>query len=1279
MKAQKSKTTSFSLQIQKKQAPKSFFNRDGERAFFNETTPDIQPKPFFTFDNHSDNTPFFGRSNAQPKPASPSGRLTVGQPNDKLVRSTSWHEQEAHAMADPVVQRLEQSNSPSDIQQKCNQCAEEENIQKKEETEEQIDQKELKESENDIQTKKIVESNEENIQCKTERDGSLNGIISIPNRMHLTESVVQQKTDQNEDENIVLENNDVRAKLSNELTIGRPDDKYEQEADAIADQVVQKLAEPGPVTQEDEEIVPNAEKDIQEKPIFESDHSEENIQTKPEAPDVTKIEHSNTTSEILNLSKLPVITPIVQKKCEQCEEETEEEGESDVIQRKALAHEDGPIHREFTTWDDEQKKNKHLFPKLESWIQMSGSGGSRDPEATRKKIVELAQAEIGKVKSKVNDGGKRFGSDRLLEYFHLAAKGVWPDDVIEDPNKKMPEWCGIFAVWAIKKAGIDVGNWVIGRGVMDHSTLKEVSEPKQGDIGYIQRPFNHQCIIDKIEGDTIVSIDGNQTAGAISERRRPRTTFTAFFSPFTGSEKYIQKKEETDHNTSTESLSGQLSRQSGKGAPMDTNTRDQMESSFGTDFSDVNIHTDSSAIEMNKGLHAQAFTHGSDIYFNEGKYKPESISGKHLLAHELTHTVQQNSNSIAPRLMRRPTEEDLNEGRMSYSERCGWIDWSHTIPGGANAMISAVRNASRQLEANGDGEPVELTLPTMRSGFSIFTSSAVSGRASIVRPLSEDEILSVALRLFMMQSTRFESVQVWTDFFAHSSFSEEDLPSNIISFYRAARGFDIPMVRNFCGAMNIEDSLSAFENYRFQQNRSFLPRGVSRDTWPSAFRTIQPAQFPGPLLDHVVLEYGTFMGLGGRGTVNLLDLSSCGPLYQVIGNIEGTGEASASDQVVVMMTGNQWTAFDGRKRIQVQAISASAIGLFTGIPLRYVWEDTLRCYPNFIEHDLEHSEESEQDTRQSDSTEEKLFFYHGSLWKHVQKICREGIRAIGGGDFAAGFYTFHVRGAPEAAYRRSKELATRTTIGEGEQWAGIVELRIPLADYENIRLHGNYRNFELTERDQSDFQERQRTWLDFVTTYGRYNRLIYMPDTGAWGYKRITPHVDIDYDLIVGPMYGDLPGLPGEPPNRDEFIPWSEGNDLIQQYVWANEGVSLLNQDRVEKEFEKYDAREEDITTSFVSNITCADVLNDESGAGSSSGHGGGSVPFFESVDDFPVGVPPVVFDLRVLNGLTANAEVGDISNVTLYVGSGYNFVTVVNLIVIENSGRQIRLRVRRA
>lgn len=76
---------------------------------------------------------------------------------------------------------------------------------------------------------------------------------------------------------------------------------------------------------------------------------------------------------------------------------------------------------------------------------------------------------------------------------------------------------------------------------------------------------------------------------------------------------------------------------------MDDNTQTFMQSRFGADFSDVKIHTGGEAIQMNRELNAKAFTQGNDIYFNEGQYNPDSTDGKYLLAHELTHTLQQSA------------------------------------------------------------------------------------------------------------------------------------------------------------------------------------------------------------------------------------------------------------------------------------------------------------------------------------------------------------------------------------------------------------------------------------------------------------------------------------------------------------------------------------------------------------------------------------------------------------------------------------------------------------
>ena len=110
----------------------------------------------------------------------------------------------------------------------------------------------------------------------------------------------------------------------------------------------------------------------------------------------------------------------------------------------------------------------------------------------------------------------------------------------------------------------------------------------------------------------------------------------------------VQKKEEDDiqkkeagSERNTSQLESELNSSKGGGSPMGAGTKEGMESGFGADFSDVRIHSDSNAVQMNKNLGAKAFANGNDIYFNEGQYNPTSKEGQHLLAHELTHTIQQ--------------------------------------------------------------------------------------------------------------------------------------------------------------------------------------------------------------------------------------------------------------------------------------------------------------------------------------------------------------------------------------------------------------------------------------------------------------------------------------------------------------------------------------------------------------------------------------------------------------------------------------------------------------
>lgn len=84
------------------------------------------------------------------------------------------------------------------------------------------------------------------------------------------------------------------------------------------------------------------------------------------------------------------------------------------------------------------------------------------------------------------------------------------------------------------------------------------------------------------------------------------------------------------------------------GRPLDPDTRSTMESRFGHNLEGVRVHTDSRAAESARAVSAHAYTVGQNIVFDQGKYDPVSPSGRHLLAHEVAHTIQQGGLQRSP-------------------------------------------------------------------------------------------------------------------------------------------------------------------------------------------------------------------------------------------------------------------------------------------------------------------------------------------------------------------------------------------------------------------------------------------------------------------------------------------------------------------------------------------------------------------------------------------------------------------------------------------------------
>lgn len=90
-----------------------------------------------------------------------------------------------------------------------------------------------------------------------------------------------------------------------------------------------------------------------------------------------------------------------------------------------------------------------------------------------------------------------------------------------------------------------------------------------------------------------------------------------------------------------------INRERGSGQPMDEAVSKNIGGNIGYDFSGVRVHTSPEAAGLSQELSAKAFTTGQDIFFSEGSYDPHSSSGQELLAHELTHVVQQGTGAVS--------------------------------------------------------------------------------------------------------------------------------------------------------------------------------------------------------------------------------------------------------------------------------------------------------------------------------------------------------------------------------------------------------------------------------------------------------------------------------------------------------------------------------------------------------------------------------------------------------------------------------------------------------
>ncbi len=140
------------------------------------------------------------------------------------------------------------------------------------------------------------------------------------------------------------------------------------------------------------------------------------------------------------------------------------------------------------------------------------------------------------------------------------------------------------------------------------------------------------------------------------EEIQTKKDFEIHRQPMEEEEKEIQAKRNSGKNSEiTRNIESQIKSAINGGRELPQEVNRKFAPKFGVNFSDVKIHNDSSADKLARSINARAFTYRNHIFFSSGEYSPHTPSGKRLLAHELTHVVQQSkSESISNKLQRSP-------------------------------------------------------------------------------------------------------------------------------------------------------------------------------------------------------------------------------------------------------------------------------------------------------------------------------------------------------------------------------------------------------------------------------------------------------------------------------------------------------------------------------------------------------------------------------------------------------------------------------------------------
>ncbi|MCV0393808.1 MAG: hypothetical protein K5872_12115 [Rhizobiaceae bacterium] len=176
--------------------------------------------------------------------------------------------------------------------------------------------------------------------------------------------------------------------------------------------------------------------------------------------------------------------------------------------------------------------------------------------------------------------------------------------------------------------------------------------------------------------------------------------------------------------------------------------------------------------------------------------------------------------------------------RLSYTCRCGWVDWGHALPGGPLGLKRQLDSERgdwpglSRVDITYNGRPAYIVVYGQAMGNRLITVS-LQRHWVVLKGLSDKQKEQVGLGIFLAASHQFESLQSSFPFSLRGSgYSMEDLVSNLIGFYSAFRDVSQDDMRRMCGEVSVEESYRIWDRY--------LPNGLGA----IRNKTTRPVLFP---------------------------------------------------------------------------------------------------------------------------------------------------------------------------------------------------------------------------------------------------------------------------------------------------------------------------------------------------------------------------------------------------------------------------------------------------